>query len=104
MKATRFKTALYLSAKDSLEFNNKGFIINAVFQAQIGSADNMQEKLCLRLNGIDKPIALNQTNLTILIDKYGDDTDLWVNKKVILHVVKVSFNGQIVDGLQLEPT
>jgi hypothetical protein len=104
VKASKFKTATYLNAKDSTEYNNNSFIIDSVFSAQIGSGDNIQEKLCIRLSGIDKPIALNQTNLSILIDRYGDNTDEWINHKVILHIVKVNFSGSLVDGLQVEPT
>jgi hypothetical protein len=104
VKAAAYVSAKYLSAKTAGEYNNKTFVIDSAFNSEIGQQGSEQDKLCIRLKGIDKPLALNQTNLTILMVAYGDDTDSWINKKVILHIVSVPFNGQVVQGLQLEAT
>jgi hypothetical protein len=58
----------------------------------------------VRFKDIEKPLALNQTNLTILMAAYGDDSDTWVNKSVIIHLVTVPFNGQPVLSIQVEPS
>lgn len=103
VKAIEFITAKYLTAKVAKEYNGKSFIIDSAFAETVGQGENEQDKLCIRLKGIDKPLPLNQTNLTILTGAYGDDTDSWVNKKITLRIVKVKFNGELVDGLQVEP-
>lgn len=99
VKATDFVSAKYLSAKVAKEFNGKKYTIDTAFSENI----NDEDKLCIRLSGVDRPLALNQTNLSVLMAAFGDDTDSWVNQKVILKIVKVSFNGKLVDGIQLEP-
>ena len=103
VKASKFTTAQYLSAKTAGEFNGKKFTINAAFSSLVGSLGKEKEKLLVRLEGIDKPLVLNQTNLAMLTIAYGDDTDQWINNKVILNLVSVSYNGQIVLGIQLTP-
>lgn len=95
----KFVSNKYLSVKNLGENKGKTFVIDSAFAVDI----NEDEKLCIRLSGIDTPMVLNQTNLTILIDAYGIDTDSWVNNKVMINVVKVTFNGNLTDGLQLSP-
>lgn len=104
MKATDFITAKYLTAKVAGEYNGKQYIIDSVFREVIGQGGQEQEKLCVRFKGIDKPLPLNQTNLTILSSAYGDDTDMWINKKVTLRIVQVKFDGELVKGIQVEIT
>ena len=77
----------------------KALVIDACFNETI----NEQEKLCLRFKGVDKVLALNQTNLSILSLAYEDETANWVNKKVYLNVLKVKFNGDLVDSVQVSP-
>ena len=95
----KFVTAKYLSAKNLGDNRGKICTIDAAFTDVI----NEEEKILIRLNGIDNPMVLNQTNLSILIAEYGDNTDNWINNKVSVNVVKVTYNGNLVDGLQLSP-
>ena len=100
VNAKKFQSTKYLSAKNLGADKGTKHIINAVFPELVQE----QEKLCLRLSEIDSPLVLNQTNLSILSEAYGDDTDEWINHKVTLNVVKVTFNGNLVDGIQLSPS
>lgn len=97
MKANEFVNAKYLTAKNLNENKGKKVVIDAAFSENISG----QDKLCIRFKGIDNPLPLNQTNLSILIAEFGDDTDKWINHSVTLNVVKVQYNGQMVDGIQL---
>ena len=103
VKATQYVTAKYLSAKTAGEYDGKKFTIDAAFNAEIGQAGQEQDKLCIRLKGVEKPIALNQTNLTALITCFGEDTDSWINKNITLKIIPVMFNGQATKGIYLEP-
>ena len=98
VNVSNFVTQKYLAAKNAMEYKGKTFVIESAFPENISGSD----KLCIRLKGIDKPLVLNQTNLTLISSKYGDDTDAWINHKVTLMIVKVNYNGQMVDGIQLE--
>lgn len=100
VKVTKFINAKFMSAKTAGEFNGKKLVIDSAFE------EKMQDdsvKLCIRFKGVDKPLALNQTNLTILMSAYGEDSDAWINNTVILRLVNVTYNGQVVLGIQLEP-
>lgn len=98
MKATRFTESKYLSAKmDKASIDGKKFTIDAVFPEVI----NGTEKLCARLRGVEKVLVLNQTNIAVLVQKYGDETDLWVNQVITLNVIGIMFNGSLVDGIQV---
>lgn len=99
VNASKFVTAKYLSAKTAGEYNGKSLVIDSVFESDI----NEQTKLCLRLSGVDKVIVLNQTNLALLATAYGDNTDQWINHKVTLNLVHVSFNGSPTLSIQLSP-
>ena len=92
----------FMSAKSAIEQDMKGkkFVIDVAYNETI----NNEDKLCLRFKNVDSPMPLNQTNITILSAAYGDDTDAWINHKVMLNIVKVNYNGQMVDSIQLEPT
>lgn len=51
-----------------------------------------------------KGIVLNKTNLVNAASAFGNETDDWAGKEVILYSVKVqNQNGQMVDGLRLDP-
>lgn len=104
VKASKFLSAQYLSAKTAGEFNGKKFVIDGVFSSLVGIAEEEKEKLLVRLGGIDKPLVLNQTNIAVLSASYGDDTDKWINEKVVINLVTVMFNGTPVLGIQLNPT
>lgn len=58
----------------------------------------------LRLKGVDEPFGLNATNLDWMIDKYGDDSDKWINKKIRIGKVRVNNpqTGKMQDGLRIE--
>lgn len=99
VKVTEFVNAKYLAAKTAGEYNGKTLTIDSVFPEII----NEDEKLCVRFNGVERPLALNQGNLTALMAAYGDDSDMWISHKVILHLVRVTFNGQQVPSIQIEP-
>lgn len=98
--AKKFVSAKYLSSKNLGDNAGKTCFIDAAYSDIV----NDEDKLILRLSGIENPLVLNQTNLSILIATYGDDTDEWLGNAVVINLVKVSYNGQLVDGIQLSPT
>ena len=88
----------YLNAKKAGELNGKTMIIESVFPEVI----NEKEKLCVRFKDCNQILALNQTNITILATELGDDYSSWANNKVVIHIVRVSYQGQMVPSIQLE--
>jgi hypothetical protein len=62
-----------------------------------------EEKWVLFFNEVVKGLVLNKTKIKLLEAGYGDDTDMWIGKKVRLSFdPDVSFGGEIVGGVKLE--
>ena len=59
-------------------------------------------KLSLGFEEIEHGLTLNKTNLSILIDGFGSETDDWKGKKISLMLIKTKFSGQTVDGIQVK--
>ena len=95
-----FVSSKYLSAaNDGKELNGNKYIIDTVFPEVI----NNEKKLCMRLKGVEKPFVFNQTNINILSTEFGEDSDSWVGKKVMIVVVNTTFKGEVKKGLQVNP-
>jgi hypothetical protein len=102
---TKYLTGKYLdeNTEEKERINHKPFVIDAVFVESIGQPGKEQEKLAVRFKNIDMPMPLNQTNITILSASFGDNTDNWVNEKVIINLVNKTFQGNPTKGIDLEP-
>ena len=49
----------------------------------------------------ERNLNLNQKSQNNLIDAYGDDTDNWVGKKVIAHMIKTMVQGKLTNVVYL---
>jgi hypothetical protein len=66
--------------------------------------DDGQQKWVLYFREEAKGMALNVTTIRVLEKAFGDDSDMWVGKKVMVYVdPNVSFGGRVVGGLRLRP-
>lgn len=66
--------------------------------------DDGQQKWVLYFREEAKGMALNVTTIRVLEKAFGDDSDMWVGKKVKVYVdPNVSFGGRVVGGLRLMP-
>ena len=101
MDATEFQTSgTLLSAKSVNDrmLVGKEFTIEDVTSQEFD--DN--KKLIVSFVEIDDSLALNQTNLSIMMEGFGKDTNGWKNKKIQLNVIKTKFGGNMVDGIQIK--
>ena len=62
-----------------------------------------REKIVISFEEIEDVLVLNATNARILAEAYGDDTDDWKGKRVSLRKVKRTFQGKLVDAIEVEP-
>jgi hypothetical protein len=66
--------------------------------------DDGQQKWVLYFREEAKGMALNVTTIRVLEKAFGDDSDQWVGKRVMVYVdPNVSFGGRVVGGLRLRP-
>lgn len=62
-----------------------------------------EEKLVLSFEETGKGLVLGtKANLEFLIDEFGDDTDDWVGKEIVLYSVETSFGSKPVQGIRLK--
>jgi len=66
--------------------------------------DSGEQRWVLHFREQSKGMVLNTTTIRVLEKTFGDESDDWTGKKVILYVdPNVTFKGQVVGGLRLRP-
>jgi hypothetical protein len=60
-----------------------------------------ETKPVLYFVGKKKGLVLNKTNATKLSAAYGDETDEWAGKDVILYPDQATFQGRVVDCIRV---
>lgn len=53
--------------------------------------------------GKQKGLTINKTKKSILVDAFGPETTAWSGKGVSLRPVKTTFQGRLVDAIELQP-
>lgn len=94
-----------LQQGDIITFVNEGEIKDVDFsKAQDGSAVKTVLQILVELpNGKNKIYTPNATTRQVLKEKWGKDTENWVNKKAKVTFVKQLAFGKQIDVLVLEP-
>ena len=103
MKSTEFTESKYLNAKSAGQYNGKTLTIYECKAEMIGRDEDLTRKLTVGFEGVEKRCVINRTNNEILTEAFGEETDNWTGRKVILHIVMQQFKGQRKPGIQLEP-
>lgn len=49
----------------------------------------------------EKGVVLNVTNTRRLCDEFGDDSDSWIGKEIVLYPERVDFKGNMVDAIRV---
>lgn len=70
---------------------------------QVGRGEDQSEKLVVYFQEIDQGLVLNKSNLSYLIGALGDETEMWIGKRVtVYHDPNVMFAGRRVGGLRVK--
>jgi hypothetical protein len=48
-----------------------------------------------------KGLTLNKTNAATIAEAYGDETDAWRGREVLLYPARVDFKGKVVDAIRV---
>lgn len=86
----------YLKAADLMDRNVK-VVISGVEMRDIGD----DHKPVLFFQGKDRGLVLNKTNSNNIAIAYGDETDDWVGKEIILYPAMVDFQGRSVQAIRV---
>ncbi len=68
----------------------------------VGQGDQAEEKYIVHLDEFDKGFVLNKTNAGLIAAQYGNDTDGWIGKKIVLTVEDVSYQGKSVPAIRVK--
>lgn len=91
MNINEIFTSDYLRAED-LKGKEVTVLISRVGTAELGNPP--KPKLAVFFKDKNKPLIVNQTNARVISSVYGDETDLWLGKQIVLYPTWIEFNGQ----------
>lgn len=86
----------YLKAAD-LDGRSVKVVMSHVEMKDIGG----DHKPILFFQGKDKGMVLNKTNANNISSAYGDDTDEWAGKEIVLFEAMVDFQGKTVPAIRV---
>jgi hypothetical protein len=90
----------YLKAAD---FAGRGDVKATINFIEMEEMQDGKPKPALYIKEQDRAIVLNKTNATVLAEAFGDDTDKWGGKSVVIHTMPTSFQGKTVQGIRIRP-
>jgi len=64
---------------------------------------NDREKLVVHFKEIEDVLVLNKTNAMILAEAFGEETEEWELKQIMLRKTKRSYGGKLVDAIEVVP-
>ncbi len=65
------------------------------------TGDGRERKPVLYFEGKDKGLVLNKTNSMVIAGSYGEDTDGWQGKPVVLYGTTTQFQGKLVPCIRI---
>lgn len=98
MKISTAFPSTYLKAAD-LQGHNVKVTMGHVAMEDIGG----DHKPVLYFQGKEKGMVVNKTNANNISQAYGDDTDNWVGKEIVLFSTWVDFQGKSVEAIRVRP-
>ena len=92
-----------MNAED-LEGEDRAVRIDNVTREEFEAKDGKpgQVKLALHFRGLDIALLLNNTNATTMVDLFGDETDEWVGKRILLRPTETTFGKKMVPCIRIK--
>ena len=99
MKISAAYPSKYLKAAD-LQDKHVNLIMKMVELENLG--DGEEKKPVLYFTNARKGLCLNKTNARVIAAAYGDNTDDWENKPIIIFSTIVDFRGDQVEAIRVK--
>lgn len=74
-------------------------VMEDVYDSQ--AKEEVQKPVCY-FEKATKAVLLNKTNWAVLVEAYGDESDLWAGKPVVITTVEVKAFGDVVRAIRLK--
>ena len=88
----------YVKASD-LQGREITVVIRVVAVEKMGE----DRKLVVYFQGKEKGLVTNKTNANRIAMLYGDDTDQWIGREIVLGTDYVEFQGKTVEAIRIKP-
>ena len=98
MKISQAFPSEYLKAAD-LDDQEITLRITAVKMGKV--SDDGKMKPILYFEDQKQGLALNKTNATVIKKSYGEETDEWIGKDIVLYPATVEFKGDMVEAIRV---
>lgn len=87
---------------DDLRGRQIPVVITRVAMAELKEMDgSVTHKPACHFQGAEKALILNITNWNSIAELYGDDSDMWTGREVVLYSARVPFGPKMVDGIRV---
>ena len=93
MKLSEAYPSSFLKA-DDLQGRDVIATISSVELESIGQGADKEQKLVIGFKGKEKKLVCNKTNAGTIGQLYGDETDDWIGKQIILTARDVEYQGK----------
>lgn len=101
MNAHTMFPSKYLKAAD-LDGHEPIVTISEVSVESMGASEDQKEnKPVIYFEGKEKGVVCNVTNWNTLIGLFGDETNLWIGKKIKLVTAEVAFKGKMTLSIRI---
>ncbi len=100
MRISEAYPSKYLKAAD-LDGQDRTVSIRACVQEELGPGSEMEVKPVLYFDGGQKGLVLNKTNAQAIAEDYGDDTEAWTGREIVLFIQKVTFQGKLTPAIRV---
>ncbi len=101
MRASEIFPSKYLKA-DELDQDYIVTIAEVVLESLEQNDGTKVDKPVIYFKEWDKGLVCNKTNFGIIAQQHGDDTDLWLDKKITLTVMDVQAFGEVVQAIRVK--
>lgn len=91
--------SLYMSA-EKIPAEERKFTIAAVKAEKVGP--EQEQKAVVYFAEAEQGLVLNKTNASVLDEAYGNETEDWIGKPVVMFRGQTKFGGKTVPAIRLK--
>ncbi len=100
MRISQEYPSKYLKAGD-LGGQDRTVRIRACVKEELGQGSEKESKPVLYFEGHTKGLVCNKTNAVAVAEAYGDDTEAWTGRDIVLFVLNVEYQGKVMPAIRV---
>jgi hypothetical protein len=97
--ASRYDQSRFLRAEDVPQ--DRKLRIKKTTEEMVGNGADREKKLCIWFTSDRRGLALNRTNNRTIRSAFGDETNGWIEKDIVVFSTTTEFRGKIVPALRV---